>query len=157
MLTEFFFFFFRLASALLIPARRRAMYGPRATRTSSARTAAGHVLATFRPDERDLATEMVALGADAAERWLHEGIDEAVLSPGDAAGRLFEHDPSLAEFAVDGEGEGVAQQLRDGLVEVTGRVVHDDIADAGGVPVQATDSRISVNSSAGSGWLWSAA
>jgi peptidyl-tRNA hydrolase, PTH1 family len=41
-------------------------------------TAAGHVLATFRPDERDLATEMVAVGADAAERWLHEGIDEAM-------------------------------------------------------------------------------
>ena len=41
-------------------------------------TAAGHVLATFRPDERDLATEMVAVGADAAERWLREGIDEAM-------------------------------------------------------------------------------
>ncbi|HEY8169485.1 MAG TPA: aminoacyl-tRNA hydrolase [Candidatus Limnocylindria bacterium] len=41
-------------------------------------TAASHVLATFRPDERDLATEMVAVGADAAERWLREGIDEAM-------------------------------------------------------------------------------
>jgi PTH1 family peptidyl-tRNA hydrolase len=41
-------------------------------------TAAGHVLATFRPDERDLATEMVAIGADAAERWLRDGIDEAM-------------------------------------------------------------------------------
>ncbi len=41
-------------------------------------TAAGHVLATFRPDERGLATEMVAVGADAAERWLHDGIDEAM-------------------------------------------------------------------------------
>ncbi len=41
-------------------------------------TAASHVLATFRPDERDLATEMVALGADAAERWLAAGIDEAM-------------------------------------------------------------------------------
>ena len=41
-------------------------------------TAAGHVLATFRPDERDLATEMVAVGADAAERWLREGLDEAM-------------------------------------------------------------------------------
>jgi peptidyl-tRNA hydrolase, PTH1 family len=41
-------------------------------------TAAGHVLATFRPDERDLATEMVAVGADAAERWLLDGIDEAM-------------------------------------------------------------------------------
>ena len=36
------------------------------------------MLATFRPDERDLATEMVAVGADAAERWLREGIDEAM-------------------------------------------------------------------------------
>lgn len=40
--------------------------------------AASHVLATFRPDERDIATEMVAVGADAAERWLAEGIDEAM-------------------------------------------------------------------------------
>jgi peptidyl-tRNA hydrolase, PTH1 family len=40
--------------------------------------AAGHVLATFRPDERDLATEMVAVGADAAEAWLRDGIDEAM-------------------------------------------------------------------------------
>lgn len=41
-------------------------------------TAAGHVLATFRPDERDLATEMVALGADAAEGWLRQGIEAAM-------------------------------------------------------------------------------
>lgn len=41
-------------------------------------TAASHVLATFRPDERELATEMVALGADAAERWLTEGIEAAM-------------------------------------------------------------------------------
>ena len=41
-------------------------------------TAAGHVLATFRPEERELATEMVAVGADAAERWLGDGIDEAM-------------------------------------------------------------------------------
>ena len=40
--------------------------------------AASHVLATFRPDEHDIATEMVAVGADAAERWLAEGIDEAM-------------------------------------------------------------------------------
>lgn len=40
--------------------------------------AASHVLATFGPDERDLATEMVAVGADAAERWLSAGIDEAM-------------------------------------------------------------------------------
>ena len=40
--------------------------------------AANHVLATFRPDERDEATEMVAVGADAAERWLADGIDAAM-------------------------------------------------------------------------------
>ncbi len=40
--------------------------------------AASHVLATFRPDEREVATEMVAIGADAAEAWLGEGIDEAM-------------------------------------------------------------------------------
>lgn len=40
--------------------------------------AASHVLATFRADERDLATEMVAVGADAAERWLAEGIEAAM-------------------------------------------------------------------------------
>jgi peptidyl-tRNA hydrolase, PTH1 family len=40
--------------------------------------AASHVLATFRPDERELATEMVAVGADAAERWLREGIEAAM-------------------------------------------------------------------------------
>jgi peptidyl-tRNA hydrolase, PTH1 family len=37
-----------------------------------------HVLATFRPDERDLADEMVATAADAAERWLRDGIDAAM-------------------------------------------------------------------------------
>ena len=36
------------------------------------------MLATFRPDERDLATEMVAIGADAAELWLREGVDVAM-------------------------------------------------------------------------------
>ena len=40
--------------------------------------AADHVLSTFKPDERDLAAEMVQVGADAAERWLGEGIDEAM-------------------------------------------------------------------------------
>ena len=40
--------------------------------------AASHVLATFRPDERDLADEMVQVGADAAERWLADGMDEAM-------------------------------------------------------------------------------
>ncbi len=37
-----------------------------------------HVLATFKPDERELADEMVAVGADAAERWLRDGIDGAM-------------------------------------------------------------------------------
>jgi len=37
-----------------------------------------HVLAGFKPDERELSDEMVALGADAAERWLIDGIDEAM-------------------------------------------------------------------------------
>ncbi len=40
--------------------------------------AADHVLATFRPDERDLATEMVQVGADAADRWLREGLEAAM-------------------------------------------------------------------------------
>ncbi|MGI8999973.1 MAG: aminoacyl-tRNA hydrolase [Candidatus Limnocylindria bacterium] len=40
--------------------------------------AVDHVLAGFKPDERELADEMVALGADAAERWLANGIDEAM-------------------------------------------------------------------------------
>jgi PTH1 family peptidyl-tRNA hydrolase len=40
--------------------------------------AVDHVLATFKPDERELADEMVAVGADAAERWLTDGIDEAM-------------------------------------------------------------------------------
>jgi PTH1 family peptidyl-tRNA hydrolase len=37
-----------------------------------------HVLATFKPDERDLATEAIVTAADAAERWLRDGIDEAM-------------------------------------------------------------------------------
>lgn len=40
--------------------------------------AVSHVLATFRPDERDLATEMVAVGADAVETWLRLGIEGAM-------------------------------------------------------------------------------
>lgn len=40
--------------------------------------AADHVLATFKPDERQLATEMIQVGADAAERWLRDGIEEAM-------------------------------------------------------------------------------
>jgi peptidyl-tRNA hydrolase, PTH1 family len=37
-----------------------------------------HVLATFKPGERTLATEAVALAAGAAERWLQEGIEAAM-------------------------------------------------------------------------------
>ena len=37
-----------------------------------------HVLSTFKPGERELATEMVAVAADAAERWLRDGIDVAM-------------------------------------------------------------------------------
>jgi peptidyl-tRNA hydrolase, PTH1 family len=40
--------------------------------------AVDHVLATFKPDERELVTEMIQVGADAAERWLRDGIDEAM-------------------------------------------------------------------------------
>jgi PTH1 family peptidyl-tRNA hydrolase len=39
---------------------------------------ADHVLATFKPGERTLASEAVAVGADAAERWLRDGIDAAM-------------------------------------------------------------------------------
>lgn len=37
-----------------------------------------HVLATFKPDERELAGEAIATAADAAERWLRGGIEEAM-------------------------------------------------------------------------------
>lgn len=37
-----------------------------------------HVLATFKPDERELATEAIATAADAVERWLRDGVDEAM-------------------------------------------------------------------------------
>ena len=40
--------------------------------------AVGHVLATFRPDEREVIDEMVQVAADAAERWLADGIDAAM-------------------------------------------------------------------------------
>lgn len=38
----------------------------------------GHVLATFRGDERELSDEMVRVAADAAERWLAAGMDAAM-------------------------------------------------------------------------------
>jgi len=37
-----------------------------------------HVLATFKPGEKTLAAEAIATGADAAERWLRDGIDAAM-------------------------------------------------------------------------------
>jgi peptidyl-tRNA hydrolase, PTH1 family len=37
-----------------------------------------HVLATFKPGERTLASEAVALAGDAAERWLRDGIEAAM-------------------------------------------------------------------------------
>lgn len=40
--------------------------------------AVSHVLATFRPDERQVADAMVAVGADAAERWLRDGVEAAM-------------------------------------------------------------------------------
>jgi PTH1 family peptidyl-tRNA hydrolase len=44
----------------------------------SGRGLRGHVLATFGSDERELADEMVQLGADAAETWLREGLEAAM-------------------------------------------------------------------------------
>ncbi len=38
----------------------------------------GHVLATFRADEREAIDEMIQVAADAAERWLAGGIDAAM-------------------------------------------------------------------------------
>jgi PTH1 family peptidyl-tRNA hydrolase len=37
-----------------------------------------HVLATFKPGEKRIAAEAIATGADAAERWLREGIEAAM-------------------------------------------------------------------------------
>jgi PTH1 family peptidyl-tRNA hydrolase len=37
-----------------------------------------HVLATFKPGERELATEAIATAADAAEAWLRDGIEAAM-------------------------------------------------------------------------------
>ena len=40
--------------------------------------AADHVLSTFKPAERELADEMVRVGADAVETWLRDGIEAAM-------------------------------------------------------------------------------
>jgi PTH1 family peptidyl-tRNA hydrolase len=47
-------------------------------RPGSSRATVNHVLATFKPAERELATESVATAADAIEVWLRDGIDEAM-------------------------------------------------------------------------------
>jgi PTH1 family peptidyl-tRNA hydrolase len=39
---------------------------------------AEHVLATFKPSEREMATDAVAVAADAAERWLRDGVEAAM-------------------------------------------------------------------------------
>lgn len=44
----------------------------------SGRGLVGHVLATFHGAERDLADEMIQVGADAAEMWLREGLAAAM-------------------------------------------------------------------------------
>lgn len=44
-------------------------------RPGSSRATVDHVLATFSPAERELAGEAIATAADAAERWLRDGID----------------------------------------------------------------------------------
>ena len=38
----------------------------------------GHVLATFRPEEREVIDEVIQVAADAVERWLGDGIDAAM-------------------------------------------------------------------------------
>jgi PTH1 family peptidyl-tRNA hydrolase len=47
-------------------------------RPGSSRATMDHVLSTFKPDERELSDEAIATAADAAERWLAEGIDAAM-------------------------------------------------------------------------------
>jgi PTH1 family peptidyl-tRNA hydrolase len=47
-------------------------------RSGSTRETVNHVLSTFRPHERDLATEVIATAADAVELWLREGVEAAM-------------------------------------------------------------------------------
>jgi PTH1 family peptidyl-tRNA hydrolase len=47
-------------------------------RSGSTRETVNHVLSTFRPTERDLATEVIATAADAVELWLRDGIEAAM-------------------------------------------------------------------------------
>ena len=47
-------------------------------RPGSSRVTVNHVLATFKPAERELAAESIAAAADAVELWLRDGIDAAM-------------------------------------------------------------------------------
>ena len=47
-------------------------------RPGSSRVTVNHVLATFKPGERELAAESIAAAADAVELWLREGIEAAM-------------------------------------------------------------------------------
>ena len=47
-------------------------------RPGSSRVTVNHVLATFKPAERELATESIAAAADAVETWLRDGIEPAM-------------------------------------------------------------------------------
>jgi PTH1 family peptidyl-tRNA hydrolase len=47
-------------------------------RAGTARATVDHVLATFKPSERELADASIQAAADAVERWLREGIDVAM-------------------------------------------------------------------------------
>jgi len=47
-------------------------------RPDGSREMVNHVLATFKPDERELADEMVQVAADAVERWLTDAIEVAM-------------------------------------------------------------------------------
>ena len=47
-------------------------------RPGSSRVTVDHVLATFKPGERELATESIAAAADAVETWLRNGMEAAM-------------------------------------------------------------------------------
>jgi PTH1 family peptidyl-tRNA hydrolase len=47
-------------------------------RPGSSRVTVNHVLATFKPAERELADESIAAAADAVELWLRDGIEAAM-------------------------------------------------------------------------------